>query len=131
MGWPMCCGRAAARCRLLGGRFGGLPALQDLFLLAGIGHFCPQYPPIREFWGGEASPSPTISDRLIAEEVRRTMDKSRQERVTARVRSAILLGELRPGDRLIEQTLAAEMQMSRGPVRDALRQLEQEGLVQI
>jgi DNA-binding GntR family transcriptional regulator len=42
-----------------------------------------------------------------------------------------MIGRLRPGDRLIEQTLAAELRMSRGPVRDALRQLEQEGLVQI
>lgn len=48
-----------------------------------------------------------------------------------RVRRAIMTGRLKPGDRLIEQTIAAEMQMSRGPVRDALRQLEQEGLIQI
>jgi DNA-binding GntR family transcriptional regulator len=47
------------------------------------------------------------------------------------VRRAIMAGRLRPGDRLIEQSLAAELRMSRGPVRDALRQLEQEGLAQI
>lgn len=42
-----------------------------------------------------------------------------------------MIGRLHPGDRLIEQALAAELHMSRGPVRDALRQLEQEGLLQI
>jgi DNA-binding GntR family transcriptional regulator len=42
-----------------------------------------------------------------------------------------MIGRLHPGDRLIEQALAAELRMSRGPVRDALRQLEQEGLLQI
>ena len=59
------------------------------------------------------------------------MDASRQEQMVAYVRHAVMTGKLCPGDRLIEQQLAAEMQMSRGPVRDALRQLEQEGLVQI
>jgi len=59
------------------------------------------------------------------------MDATRQEIVTAHVRRAIMTGRLHPGDRLIEQNLAAELRMSRGPVRDALRRLEQEGLVQI
>jgi DNA-binding GntR family transcriptional regulator len=59
------------------------------------------------------------------------MDTTRQDIVATHVRRAIMIGRLRPGDRLIEQTLAAELRMSRGPVRDALRQLEQEGLVQI
>lgn len=55
----------------------------------------------------------------------------RQETVTAHVRRAIMLGRFRPGDRLTEQALAAEVGVSRGPVRDALRQLEREGLVQL
>lgn len=59
------------------------------------------------------------------------MDETRQELVADHVRRAIMTGQLHPGDRLIEQSLAAEMHMSRGPVRDALRQLEQEGLVQL
>jgi DNA-binding GntR family transcriptional regulator len=49
--------------------------------------------------------------------------------VTARVRNAILAGDLRDGDRIVERDLAAELGVSRGPVRDALRQLENEGLV--
>jgi DNA-binding GntR family transcriptional regulator len=59
------------------------------------------------------------------------MDTTRQDIVATHVRRAIMIGRLHPGDRLIEQALAAELRMSRGPVRDALRQLEQEGLVQL
>jgi len=59
------------------------------------------------------------------------MNQTRQEMVSSYVRQAIMTGRLRPGDRLIEQALAVEMRMSRGPVRDALRRLEQEGLVHI
>jgi DNA-binding GntR family transcriptional regulator len=59
------------------------------------------------------------------------MDTTRQELVVGHIRHAIMRGQLRPGDRLIEQGLADDLRMSRGPVRDALRQLEQEGLIQI
>ena len=37
--------------------------------------------------------------------------------------------EFADGDRLIEERIAEELQTSRGPVREALRQLEHEGLV--
>lgn len=62
---------------------------------------------------------------------RQSSDAPRQEQVAAYVRRAIMTGRLRPGDRLTEQSLAGELGMSRGPVRDALRQLDQEGLVQL
>ncbi len=45
------------------------------------------------------------------------------------VRTAIISGRFEPGDRLIESALSAEFGTSRGPVREALRQLENEGLV--
>lgn len=45
------------------------------------------------------------------------------------LRTAILKGELAPGERLREVEIAARYQVSRGPVREALLQLEQEGLV--
>jgi DNA-binding GntR family transcriptional regulator len=45
------------------------------------------------------------------------------------VREAILLGDLAPGERVVEAELARQMRISRGPIREALRQLEQEGLV--
>lgn len=46
-----------------------------------------------------------------------------------RIRQAILDGALKPGDPLVETTLAAWCEVSRTPVREALRRLEQDGLV--
>jgi len=46
------------------------------------------------------------------------------------LRTGILSGEITPGTRLLEVPLAAELGVSRGPIREALRQLEQEGLVE-
>lgn len=54
---------------------------------------------------------------------------SLQERVHALLRNAIQSGELRPGQRLIEHKLASHFGVSRVPVREAIRKLEQEGLV--
>jgi DNA-binding GntR family transcriptional regulator len=45
------------------------------------------------------------------------------------VRRALLEGRFRPGEALSEVALAAEMNVSRGPVREALLVLAQEGLV--
>jgi len=53
----------------------------------------------------------------------------RREQVVDYLREAITLGKLADGDRLIEGTIAGELHTSRGPVREALRQLEHEGLV--
>lgn len=50
--------------------------------------------------------------------------------VLAGLRTGILAGEIVPGTRLLEIPLAEELGVSRGPVREALRQLEQEGLVE-
>lgn len=49
--------------------------------------------------------------------------------IRARVREAILKGDLAPGEHLREVEIAGRYQVSRGPVREALLQLEQEGLV--
>jgi DNA-binding GntR family transcriptional regulator len=46
------------------------------------------------------------------------------------LRSGILSGEIPHGTRLLEVPLSTELGVSRGPVREALRQLEQEGLVE-
>ena len=45
------------------------------------------------------------------------------------LRQAILTGELQPGERLMEITLANRLGVSRTPVREAIHKLEQEGLV--
>jgi DNA-binding GntR family transcriptional regulator len=66
-------------------------------------------------------------------------DELRLPRVHARVlrqdvlevlRSAILANRIRPGSRLLEAEVATQMGVSRAPVREAIRQLEQEGLVE-
>ena len=44
------------------------------------------------------------------------------------LRGAILRGELKPGERLMELKLASQLGVSRTPVREAIRMLEQEGL---
>jgi DNA-binding GntR family transcriptional regulator len=46
------------------------------------------------------------------------------------LRQNILRGELAPGERLIEQRLAERLVVSRTPIREALRQLQREGLIQ-
>lgn len=45
------------------------------------------------------------------------------------LRQAILIGELKPGERLMEIHLANELGVSRTPIREAIRKLELEGLV--
>lgn len=45
------------------------------------------------------------------------------------LREAIIIGELKPGERLMEVQLAEKMGVSRTPVREAIRKLELEGLV--
>ncbi|MEU6006314.1 GntR family transcriptional regulator [Streptomyces sp. NPDC001698] len=51
------------------------------------------------------------------------------ERVTRQLRDDILVGVRKPGSKLVERELAAQMGVSRVPVRDALRVLVAEGLV--
>ena len=46
------------------------------------------------------------------------------------LREAILLGRLRAGERVVEAEIARQMGISRGPIREAVRQLEQDGLVE-
>jgi DNA-binding GntR family transcriptional regulator len=54
---------------------------------------------------------------------------SLRHRVLQTLREAIISGQFQPGDRLVEEDICQQMGVSRGPVREALRQLEQEGLV--
>jgi DNA-binding GntR family transcriptional regulator len=53
----------------------------------------------------------------------------RSQLVARRIREAILSGRLRPGDRIPQDTLAREFGTSRIPVREALAELEGEGLI--
>ncbi len=57
--------------------------------------------------------------------------KSLSDEVTDRLREAIVLGRFEPGSRLSESVLAEAFGVSRGPVREALSHLHQEGLVRL
>jgi len=53
------------------------------------------------------------------------------EQIAENITDAVLRGEYKPGDRVREQDLAEQYQVSRGPIREALRILEKSGLVRI
>ena len=53
-----------------------------------------------------------------------------QEKATSELRQAIILGTVRPGEKLSEPELAQHFKTSRSPIREALVQLEQEGFVE-
>jgi len=57
--------------------------------------------------------------------------KSLPETLADSLRERILNGEFREGDQLIQETIAEEYEVSRMPVREALRQLEASGLIQL
>ena len=56
---------------------------------------------------------------------------SLRERAMGVLRSAVTSGEIAPGTRLVETELSAAMGISRGTLREALRQLEYEGLLEV
>jgi DNA-binding GntR family transcriptional regulator len=71
-------------------------------------------------------------------EVRPTAEPGRDHRLHApslvrlaadSIRKMILAGEFAPGDRLLEEKLTAQLAISRPPLREALRILENEGLI--
>ena len=56
--------------------------------------------------------------------------KTLRECVVNAIRTKIMKRQIRPGERIVELELAQEFHTSRGPIREALRQLEIEGLVE-
>jgi DNA-binding GntR family transcriptional regulator len=50
--------------------------------------------------------------------------------VAERLRSAIVTGKLRPGTALVETALAEQLNVSRAPIREAIQDLENDGLVE-
>ena len=56
-------------------------------------------------------------------------DGPRRDAVLEVLRQEITMGRYDDGERLVEDRIARELDTSRGPVREALRQLEHEGLV--
>lgn len=58
-------------------------------------------------------------------------NQSLQEQTYQALRAAILSGELTAGQRLVETHLAKKLQVSRTPIREAIRQLQNEDLVTV
>jgi DNA-binding GntR family transcriptional regulator len=61
---------------------------------------------------------------------RRDLPATLVEVVTNRLRDAILSGSLKPGEKVLEEQLCVEFGISRAPLREALRLLSQQGLVE-
>lgn len=57
--------------------------------------------------------------------------RSLADEVTGSIREALVRGQLAPGERLREESLAKSLGVSRGTVRAAMAQLQREGLVQV
>lgn len=54
---------------------------------------------------------------------------SLREQALSALRKAITTGQIRPGTHLVETELSDALQISRGTLREAMRQLQQEGLI--
>lgn len=52
-----------------------------------------------------------------------------RERIYKTIKDDIYYGNLSPGERLVESTLIDRFKSSRSPIREALRQMESEGLI--
>lgn len=76
-----------------------------------------------------SAPADFADDGAAAVTAVRTL--SAEEAVTVALRNAILSGRLAPGQRLAQAELAEQLGVSRIPLRDALRRLEEDALVKI
>jgi phosphonate utilization transcriptional regulator len=72
---------------------------------------------------------PIPADSPVASAAPLPGTESLASRVRAELENRILAGRLLPGERLVEEEIAEQARVSRGPVREAFRALEQAGLV--
>jgi DNA-binding GntR family transcriptional regulator len=72
----------------------------------------------------------TRSEMGLASSLGGLAKTSLREQALDQLRNAVTSGELKPGTRLVETELSAALGISRGTLREALRQLQQEGLVE-
>ncbi|MCC6313273.1 MAG: GntR family transcriptional regulator [Thermomicrobiales bacterium] len=72
-----------------------------------------------------------ITVAIDADGARSLATETRVDQVARHLRAAIVNGRLKPGDRIRQEAIAAELGTSRIPVREALRQLESEGLISL
>ncbi len=59
----------------------------------------------------------------------RLRSKSLADEVVSRLNEAILKGQLKPGEKVVEATLSRQMDVSRAPIREAIRMLVERGLL--
>lgn len=71
----------------------------------------------------------TVHGMSAGDDGRIVAPPSMAQLATERIRSLILGGELAPGQRLVESMLTERLGVSRPPVREALKDLQHEGLV--
>lgn len=71
-----------------------------------------------------------ISDKAVSASHTKIERRPLGEQVFGLVRRMISEGELKPGERLVEEHLASRIGTSRTPIREALHRLVQEGLVE-
>lgn len=72
-----------------------------------------------------------VPDVLTQRRAGAPLTQSLPEQIAAQLSERIVSGAYTPGQRVMEQAIAEEFDVSRGPVREALRLLEKEGLVMI
>src|SRR4051812_43907 len=73
---------------------------------------------------------PTVSGTVPVTEIT-NLARTVNDATTGQIRAWILNGRLKPGERLHQEQLAVDLGVSRMPVREAIRQLAAEGLVQL
>ena len=79
------------------------------------------------------SPVPRYHSRMPDQEIEAAdaVNATTATRVAAELRRRILHGQLEPGSRLKLEELASQLDVSHMPVREALRELEGEGLLEL
>jgi DNA-binding GntR family transcriptional regulator len=72
---------------------------------------------------------PSTAEMALGHGLRRLRSRSIPEEVAQLLRDAIIAGQLKPGERLIEQKLAASLDIGQPTLREALKELEYQGFV--
>jgi DNA-binding GntR family transcriptional regulator len=81
-----------------------------------------------DFGGGLAFSGISTADQRVAG-IERLPKSTLRAHIAERLRTAILAGDIAPGSALVETALSKRFEVSRGPLREALRQLIEEGLL--
>ena len=69
--------------------------------------------------------------KSFAEEIRVIRSHSLSSAIYRQLEDMILSGKIKPGERINESRLASALQVSRAPIREACRQLEKHGMVEV